>query len=180
MGFNMIINNSLKSSKLNSSILVFLLVLLLLLFFFVTITSVQKINLSGCYHKTAGPHRFQQSILSPYPQPPHRPSSMKRPSKWSTSPTIQTAQGRGDIASWRRPRSKGVRIQFSASSLLSGTSLILSPSQIRTDSTPWFLVLRPHGIRDGRAPSRSFGLTSSDTYRAESQETSSTISSRRN
>ena len=70
--------------------------------------------------------------------------------------------------------------QFSASSLLSGTSLILSLSQIRTGSTPWLLVLRSHGIRFGRAPSRSFELTSSDTYRAESQEASSTLSRRRN
>ena len=49
--------------------------------------------------QTAGPHRFQHSILSPHQQPPYRPSFMKRPSRWSTSPTIQTAQGRGDIAS---------------------------------------------------------------------------------
>ena len=97
---------------------------------------------------------------------------MKR--RWSTSPTIQTAQGRGDIASWRRLSSRSVRRQFSASSLLSGTSLILSPSQIRTYSTPWLLVLRPHGIQDGRVPSRSFELASSDTYKAESQESSST------
>ena len=34
-----------------------------------------------------------------------------------------------------------MRSQFSASSLLSATSLILSLSQTRTDSTPWLLVL---------------------------------------
>ena len=92
---------------------------------------------------------------------------MKRRPRWSTSPTIQTAQGRGDIA---RPMSRSVRSQFSAFSLLSGTSLTLSLSQIRTGSTPWLLVLRPHEIRDGRAPSRSFEPTSSDTDRAESGE----------
>ena len=117
----------------------------------------------------------QHSIPSPYLQTPYRPSFMKRPSRWSTSPTIQTAQGRGDIASWRRQRSRSVRSQFSASSLLSGTSLILSPSHIRTGSTPWLLVLRPHGIQDGRASSKSFELTSLDTYIVESQEASSTL-----
>ena len=59
-------------------------------------------------------------------------------------------------------------------------SLILSLSQIRTDSTPWLLVLRPHGIRVGRAPNRSFELTSLDTHRAENQEASSTLSRKRN
>ena len=68
-----------------------------------------------------------------------------------------------------------MRSQFSASLLLSGTSLILSLSQIRTGSTPWLLVLCSHGIRVGRAPSRSSELTSSDTYRAESQEASSNL-----
>ena len=44
--------------------------------------------------QTAGRHRFQHSIISPYAQPIYKPSFMKRPSRWSTSPTTQTAQGR--------------------------------------------------------------------------------------
>ena len=118
----------------------------------------QPVSLVTQDHRTAGSHRFQHSILSPYPQPPHRPSFMKRPSRWSILSTIQTAQGRGDIASCRRPRSRSVMCQLNASSLLSVTSLILSPSRMRTGSTPWLLVLCPHGIRDGRAPSRSFRI----------------------
>ena len=118
---------------------------------------------SNIHFDNTGPQDHTHSILSPYQQPPHRLSFMKRPSRWSTSPTIQTAQGRGDIASWRRPRSRSVRSQFSASSLLSGTSLIISLSQTRTGSTPWILVLRPDGIRVRRVPSRSFELTLSDT-----------------
>ena len=101
---------------------------------------------------------------------------MKRPSRWSTSSTIQTAQGRGDIASWRRPRSRRVRSQYSASSLMSATSLILSPSHKRSGSTPWLLVLLSPCKSRWTCPEQKLWakllkLTSSDTYRAESHET---------
>ena len=65
---------------------------------------------------------------------------MKRPSRWSTSPTIQTAQGtlQAGEAEVKKSEESVQRV-----SLLSGASLILSPSQIRTRSTSWLLVLHP-------------------------------------
>ena len=75
--------------------------------------------------------------------------------------------------------------QFSSSLLLSRTSLIISPSQIRTSSAPWFLVLpSPWKSRwtcsERKLCAGLLKLTSSDTYRAESQDVSSTLSRRRN
>jgi len=98
--------------------------------------------------------------------------------------TIQIAQRWGDIESWKRPKWIRLRSQFSMSSLLSGTSLILSLSQIRARSTPWLLMLLSPSWRwtcsKQKLWARLLKLISSDTYRAESQAASSTLSRRRN
>ena len=54
---------------MKSSVKLFL-VFLLLLSFLLTITSVQEVNQLVWYDRTAGPHRFQHTILSPYPPLP--------------------------------------------------------------------------------------------------------------